>query len=248
MSHSTDKIELKEGALIISDAHYSYLRPELLSLIKDIDTKKIVTPQLILMGDIFDALFGSIEYTYKQNREMIILLNKISEKIDVLFLEGNHDFNLKRVFKSAKVFSIKEQPLICSFEDEKVALAHGDFDAPFGYQLYTSIIRNPYVLKFLNRVDRKIDDKIIKKIDTYLTKKEDCNEFTGFRDYIQKRSLDSYSCRYFIEGHYHQNRAFSFDSYKYINLGAFACNQRYFIVKSLKDKELFIEENSYKES
>ncbi|MDQ7069043.1 MAG: hypothetical protein Q9M40_14350 [Sulfurimonas sp.] len=68
MSHN---IELQEGALLISDAHYSSSRPELLSLIKDIHSKKIPTTQLILMGDIFDALFGEVPTTQEKNREMI---------------------------------------------------------------------------------------------------------------------------------------------------------------------------------
>jgi len=243
MSH---KIELKEGAVIIADAHYSHLRPELLPFIKDIASKKIATPQLILMGDIFDALFGSIEYTYEQNEEMMQLIDSLSEEIEVVFLEGNHDFNLKKVFKNVTVLRLKEQPLITTFHNYQVALAHGDFDAPFGYQLYSSIIRNPVILNLLNVLDRKIDDKIIKKIDNYLTKKEDCNHFEGFKSYIAGRNLHEFACNYFIEGHYHQNRGFEFENYNYINLGAFACNQRYFIVKSSKDKELLIEENSYK--
>ena len=245
MSH---KIELKEGAVIIADAHYSHLRPELLPFIKDIASKKIATPQLILMGDIFDALFGSIEYTYEQNEEMLQLIESLSEEIEVVFLEGNHDFNLKKVFRKAAVFTIKEQPTLLSFHEKKVAIAHGDFDAPFGYQLYTSIIRNPSVLRVLNAIDRKIDDKIIKKIDTYLTKKEDCNHFRGFQTYIEKRSLEQFGADYFVEGHYHQNRDLKLERYHYINLGAFACNQRYFIVELTKDKELFLTEHSYKES
>ena len=244
MSH---KIEILEGALIITDAHYSHLRPELLSLIKDIKSKKIKATQLILMGDVFDALFGSVSYTYEQNLEMIELLQKINQKIEIIFLEGNHDFNLKNIFSNAKIYPFSMQPLLCSFKGKHVALAHGDFDLPFSYQLYTAIIRNSLVLKFLNFIDKKIGDIIIQKLDLYLNKKDDCKEFKNFEAYISKRKLQKYQCDYFVEGHYHQNRRFDFDTYKYINLAAFACNQRYFIVKSSKDNELIIEENSHKE-
>jgi len=244
MSH---KIEILEGALIITDAHYSHLRPELLSLIKDIKSKKIKATQLILMGDVFDALFGSVSYTYEQNLEMIELLQKINQKIEIIFLEGNHDFNLKNIFSNAKIYPFSMQPLLCSFKGKHVALAHGDFDLPFSYQLYTAIIRNSLVLKILNFIDKKIGDIIIQKLDLYLNKKDDCKEFKNFEAYISKRKLQKYQCDYFVEGHYHQNRRFDFDTYKYINLAAFACNQRYFIVKSSKDNELIIEENSHKE-
>jgi len=61
MSH---KLQIKEGAFIISDAHYSNLRPEFLSFIKDIYAKK-------LKPSIFDALFGNIPYTKIENDEIL---------------------------------------------------------------------------------------------------------------------------------------------------------------------------------
>ncbi len=237
-------IEIKEGAFVIADAHYSDLRPELLSLIENIHSKKLQPTQLILMGDIFDALFGSITYTLETNAHIVKLISEISEDIEVIYLEGNHDFNLKEVFPKAKVFSIGNQPVMCTYEDKTVYLAHGDFSGDFLYKLYTSIIRNPSVLKVLNSLDNIIDHFILKKLDNYLSKKDDCKEFTGFRKYMQNRLSNQMACDYFIEGHFHQNRSLDFENFRYINLGAFACNQRYFIVKSLQDKEL-LEENIF---
>jgi len=237
-------ITIKEGAFVIADAHYSYLRPELLDLIKDIHSKKLLPTQLIFMGDIFDALFGEVEYTHEINAHMIELINDIAESIEVIYLEGNHDFNLKDVFVKAKVFTIQNQPIICTYEDKTVCLAHGDFNGDFFYRLYVSLIRNPSLLRILNSIDNSIDHYILKKLDNYLNKKDDCNEFTNFREYIEKRLSDRVTCDYFIEGHFHQNRYLEFENFRYINLGAFACNQRYFIVKSSQDKEL-LEENIF---
>lgn len=237
-------ITIKEGAFVIADAHYSYLRPELLGLIKDIHSKKLLPTQLIFMGDIFDALFGEVEYTHEINAHMIELINDIAESIEVIYLEGNHDFNLKDVFVKAKVFTIQNQPIICTYEDKTVCLAHGDFNGDFFYRLYVSLIRNPSLLRILNSIDNSIDHYILKKLDNYLNKKDDCNEFTNFREYIEKRLSDRVTCDYFIEGHFHQNRYLEFENFRYINLGAFACNQRYFIVKSSQDKEL-LEENIF---
>lgn len=244
MSHS---ITLKKGAFLIGDAHFSHLRLELLDFIKAIHSKKLKPTQLILMGDIMDALFGAIEYTIKSNAEMVRLLNEISDSIEIIYLEGNHDFNLKELFPKARVFSMQNQPLLCSYEGRSIALAHGDFDAPFGYRLYSTIIRNSTLLKILNFIDRRLKDRIIKKIDSYLSKKEDCREFVGFREFIERRALQKYGVDFFIEGHFHQNSSFVFEKYSYINLAAFACNQRYFIVKSTQDKELLEEKIFSKE-
>ena len=238
---SPKPIIIKEGAFLISDAHYSDRRPELLQLIKEIHSKKLLPTQLILMGDVFDALFGKVAYTQKKNRKMLRLINEISRMIEVIYLEGNHDFNLDSCLDNIKVFPISAQPVSCVYKDKKVCLAHGDFDGGFSYRLYTSLIRNKFLVKFLTFIDIIIKHAILKKLDEYLAKKEDCREFIGFEKFIASRSLEKYGCDYFIEGHYHQNKSFEFENFHYINLGAFACNQRYFIVKSLQNKELLEE-------
>jgi len=76
---SRKPLELKEGAFIVSDAHYSHRKEEFLDFIKAIYKKELLPTQLILMGDIFDALFGGIDYTYAENQEIITLLNVISK-------------------------------------------------------------------------------------------------------------------------------------------------------------------------
>jgi len=240
-------IELSEGAYIISDAHYSPKRPELLAFIKAIHSKKLQPTQLILMGDIFDALFGLIDYTYESNQEMITLLETIAQEMEVIYLEGNHDFNLKVVFQNIKIIPLSQQPLQCRYKEKKICLAHGDFDAPFGYKLYTALIRNPSILFVLKYIDIALNHRIINKIEQHLAKKDDCKKLSWFEDFIQRRFRHSSTCDYFIEGHFHQNKRMQLSSFTYVNLAAFACNQRYFIVKSLEDKELLEEHQFSKE-
>ena len=229
MSHNT--IELKEGAFLVSDAHYSHRREELLDFIKAIHSKTLMPTQLILMGDIFDALFGGIHYTYEENQEMIELLNDISKEIELIYLEGNHDFNLTKLLPNAVVFPIQQQPVKANLQDKKVYLAHGDFDGDGFYKAYTAFIRNPFILFILKYIDILSNHAILKSVEAHLGKKNDCNEFTGFGAFIAKRFSGRFECDYFIEGHFHQNVSFDVDGCKYINLAAFACNQRYFIIK-----------------
>lgn len=232
MSHNP--IELQEGAFVISDAHYSHQRGELLDFVKKIHSKDIFTTQLILMGDIFDALFGGIDFTYKQNQELIHLINEISLEMEVIYLEGNHDFNLSKIFPHSKVVSVKKQPVLAHCHSQRVYLSHGDFDGTFLYKLYTAFIRNPFILFILKYLDSTFNHFILKNLDAHLAKKDDCNKFEGFREFIRKRMSGRFECDYFIEGHFHQNSSFRVDGYKYINLAAFACNQRYFIIKYSK--------------
>ena len=240
-SHMSHKIEIKEGAFVVSDAHYSHIRPDFLDFLKDIYSKKLKPTQLIFLGDMFDALFGGVSYTQKINQEAIKLLNDISKDIELIYLEGNHDFNLKDIFVDAKVFPISKQPLKCKYQGKTVLLAHGDFftkDSDIAYKIYTKIIRNSFVLLILSKIDSLFGHLILKKLDKYLGKKNDCKEFIDFREYISQRLKGKYDCEYFIEGHYHQGKSMDFDDFNYINLGVFACNQRFFTVKSSQELEL----------
>ena len=249
ISPMSPKVEIKEGAFIVSDAHYSQRRPELFSFFEAIADEREKPTQLILMGDIFDALFGLIPYTYEQNQKVIDLLEQIAQKIEVIYLEGNHDFNLSYVFKNIRIFPIQAQPVMCSYENKKIYLAHGDFyiDAKrssFSYKLYTSFIRNRFVLHVLRFIDNISGHAILRYVDKHLCIKEDCKELKNFEHYVEKRLGDDYMCDFFIEGHYHQNKSVKFENFCYINLGAFACNQRYFIVKSAQ-KDALLEEKIF---
>lgn len=237
-------LEIKKGAVVVADAHYSHKRPYFLEFLRDIHSKKISCPQLILMGDIFDALFGEIPQTHIINQEAISLINKISLDTEVLYLEGNHDFNLRTIFPKVKVFPISAQPVECQIYGKKVLLSHGDIESDLGYKIYTTVIRSSCVLYLLRAIDSLSNHYILRKLDKYLGKKNDCKEFVGLEKFMAKRLDGKYSCDYFIEGHFHQNRSVRLREFLYINLGAFACNQRYFIVE-FKDGIQFLQEKIF---
>ncbi len=244
MSHKP--LELKEGAFLISDAHYSPRRPELLEFLKAIKKKELQPTQLILMGDIFDALFGLIPQTYQVNQEVIDLINELSLELEVLYLEGNHDFNVANIFPSSQVFTIQQQPILLMKESKKILLAHGDFMGSKSYKIYTSIMRSPLALSILNIINSTFNNYILKHLYHYLEKKKDCTEIKNFEHIISSRLEEKFECAYFIEGHFHQNKFLKINFFNYINLAAFACNQRYFIVKS-SHKELLVEKIFSKE-
>ena len=66
---SPKPLQLHDGAILIGDAHYSHLRPQFLDFLKTIASGKIKTTQLILMGDIFDQLFGGVAFTLERNEK-----------------------------------------------------------------------------------------------------------------------------------------------------------------------------------
>ena len=242
MFHSD--ITLKEGALFIADAHYNRPKSEraLELLLEEIADGQIETPQLFLLGDIFDALFGGVPHTAKENAEVIGLIEKIAKEKEVIYFEGNHDFQLHRFFsKNIKVFPIQRQPVMIKGNQKKICLAHGDFDAPFGYRLYTTLIRNPLVLFFLNIYDSLTNHSLLNFVERHMSVKEQCKEFAWFDEFVKKRFEKDCECDLFVDGHFHQNKRFLLEKCAYVNLGAFACNQRYFVVKFAQDEIIFEE-------
>ena len=184
-----ENITIKEGAFFIADAHYNKNKnPHFLSFLKQIKEKKLNPTQLFLLGDIFDALFGNVPYTAKDNQEVIDLIEEISKEIEVIYLEGNHDFYLKYFFSSSvKIFPIKTHPIKVKANKKTICLAHGDFDSPFVYKLYTAFIRNPLVLFFLNIYDKYTNHSILKFVDKHMSKKDECKKIEWFEDFSEKQ-------------------------------------------------------------
>ena len=246
MSHNPP-IKLLEGALLIGDAHYSFKHHEFLGFLKALKAQEIQTPQLILMGDLFDLLFGPIAKTHERNQEAIDLINTLSDNIEILYLEGNHDFELKALFNGVRCFGIKEQPLVCEYNGEKVGLAHGDFNGTYTYRFYTNLIRKPMILKILNLLNSIGANFILNALDQKLQRKHDCQKLGDFETYVTKHlsSIDLLTHAMFIEGHHHQDRAFVIEGCRYINLPAFACGNSYMrlIKGTLESERLILEES-----
>jgi len=246
MSH---KLTLQEGAILIADAHYSARSPQFLSFLKDIKNKKIQTKQLIFMGDMFELLFGTIKQTIKDNSEEVELINEISLEIEVIYFEGNHDFNIKKVFPHVEIFSLKSQPQKFNFKNQTILLSHGDTNTPLAYQIYTKLIRNRVILSFIGFLDILCSNCIIKWLKSRGEDKDQCYKMNNFEEIIKKRlsEFDGKNIDVIIEGHFHQDRSFHIHNFFYVNLASFSCNQKYFIVQSSKE-QFYLQSESFEES
>lgn len=195
------------------------------------------------MGDVFDLLFGPIEATHLLNSEGITLINRLSKRMEIIYLEGNHDFLLDGIFPGIRVVARSQQPWIAAFEGKKIAFSHGDSAMGRGYELYTALIRNRFVLKILRAIDRIGNGWIVRKLAQAMQRKHHCKTIDDFDAVVSQRlkrqkfeGVDT-----LVEGHFHQNRAFDFPGLHYINVAAFACNERYFSVQSLQNQPLLHE-------
>jgi len=178
---------IKDGAIFIGDAHENVNRDGFLKFLHAIDNGKIPEPpQIFLLGDMFDFLTGEGEYTREFYAEHLGLINKISEKIEIFYFEGNHDFRLLNLFnkreicdgrdmqgrKGVKIYDICAQPAnFQTTSGEHVQIAHGDIFLPFIDKYALRFLRLRWFLKFMNALDKILDFKISKAILDKLTKK-----------------------------------------------------------------------------
>ncbi|EGK8090933.1 metallophosphoesterase [Campylobacter lari] len=225
------KIIIKENAIFIADAHENENRCGFWDFLQALKDKKIQTPQLFLMGDIFDLLIYEVKATHDFAKAYIDLLEELAGEIEIIYLEGNHDFNLAKFFKKVKVVNIKQQPLPCEFQDKTlVKLAHGDiFLKPF-LQFFLKSLRNHYLLIFLNFLNVVSKEKITRKILKNQHKKQLIRKIPHFVTLMKER-IKHYDVKFIIEGHYHQDVFLEFESIKYLNLPTFAYKESFFIVK-----------------
>ena len=238
------RIEIKEGALFISDTHDNVTREGFYRFLCAIDEGEITTPQLFLMGDMFDLLVGQIDYTRIHYKKSIDRLNTLSRKLEIIYLEGNHDFNLKKLFPDVTIIPIDRQPLIGTFQNSTILLSHGDWCEDTKYLRYTRLIRNPLLLSILNLFDKFRNHAISKKILRKQQHKYICFKIPDFYDYIkqkiQKYDIGISKIDFVCEGHYHQNVEYRFENLIYKNFSSFACDKSYYRI-TFQDKVIFKE-------
>ena len=229
-------LNIQENSVFVADSHYNLKNTQFLSFLQKIKSEEIKTKQLILMGDNFDFLSCESAYFIKQNKTVIELLNKLSKNIEIIYLEGNHDYNLQELFPNIKVVKRNNQPLLAKYKENTISLSHGDNFIDWKYDLYCSIIRNSFLLKFLNSID--LNSFISKKIESSLLEKNICHKMKDFEKLINKR-IKNYKTDIVIEGHYHQGETYEFANQKYINIPSLCCDNKYIKLNN----HIFLKEN-----
>jgi len=216
--------KIQENAIFIADSHYPHHGDDFLNLLKKIEKKEIQSQQLFLMGDNFDLLFGHNDYIQTFAEEAIALLKKLSESIEIHYLEGNHDFCLKGIFTNMNVYSRDEQPIVFELNNKKVAISHGDkYVTGFGYDLYCKVLRNKNTLTLLKPFEKVIINHRMKK----LSKKHICHTFHGFEKRVEAILKNYTNVDLVIEGHFHQSKVVG----KYISLPSQACQNMVAIIE-----------------
>jgi len=231
-------IEIKEGAVFVSDAHANTNRTQFYEFLKRVDKKEIDTPQLIFMGDMFDLLIGGASYLEKFYEKEIKLINKISKQKEIFYLEGNHDFNLQILFPNIKVYKLSKQPVLAVYHESKILISHGDCFEGFVYKFVHTLFRHSLTIKLLNIIDNAFENKLTKSYLKKVQDKQICKKIENFTQMIKQKILlydiGVSGIGFVLEGHYHQGIRYEFEDSIYFNFPSYACGEKYYTVKGDK--------------
>ena len=210
---------VEENALFIADAHYPTHGDALLKLLYRIESGALEIPQLFLMGDIFDLLVGGLRGSLSPNKEAVTLIESIAARIPVYYFEGNHDFQLGKIFQKTHIIPREQQPYYMNSNGFIIGLSHGDrFAAGWRHDLMSRILRRGWVIAVIDR----LHPGYARQKSEQLATKEICRELPGFEERA-KRIFDAYKGAYrVIEGHYHQAKQI----YGYVALPSLACQKQ----------------------
>ena len=146
-----EQIVVKSGAIFIADSHENENRENFWCFLCALKSDEIKTPQLFLMGDMFDFLASAID--------------ELGEKMEIYYFEGNHDFNLAPLFKNVKAYPIGAQPVKFASEcGQSLLIAHGDIFLPFVAKYALRFLRVKIFLKVMNFFDKFLNFRLSKRI------------------------------------------------------------------------------------
>ena len=230
-----EQIVVKSGAIFIADSHENENRENFWHFLCALKSGEIKTPQLFLMGDMFDFLAGECEFFVKFYERYVRAIDELGEKIEIYYFEGNHDFNLARLFKNVKAYPIGAQPVKFASEcGQSVLIAHGDIFLPFVAKYALRFLRIKIFLKTMNFFDKFLNFRLSKRILNKLKRKILDYKIPNFKNLVEakmRRYNAFYQADIVIEGHYHQGEQYTIGKQKYINIPSFACEQSYFVVE-----------------
>ncbi len=156
---------------IFSDLHLSHSdSPLYRSFLDSLDEPDSPTDAVVFAGDIFDLFVGNSSFFIKKHARFIETLQKLSSrKVALFYIQGNHDFHLKKAFTGIPI-SILDSELILG----KIYIAHGDLvdQSDRGYLALRKLFRS----SFIHQLAHHLPGVVVKLIGESISRTHDQKE------------------------------------------------------------------------
>ena len=234
-------LNINDDAIFIADSHIQKNRDALIGKLNQINK----TSQIIFLGDISNLFVGGIKSSEKINEELIKCIKNLQSQI--IYFEGNHDFNLKNTLDSAniKIIPRENQPALAQYKDKMILLAHGDIFLNKKYECYIKMLTSKKIIAFLGYLDfiskGKIFNMINKKVSAKAIKYPyNIDSIINRRIYVYKNYIQSLNVKIdmVIEGHFHIGRIIENRDFVYVAMPSFYHNAKIFDIKNKQFKTI----------
>lgn len=132
-------------AVFISDAHLKEPSDNNYKIILNfLDNLKDVN-LLVILGDLFDFWNGRNKIAHKHHKPILDKLLKLKNSgAKIIYLEGNHDFFMGRIFTENLNADIYQEGAEIALDNKKIFLAHGDMvnKKDYGYRILRLFLRS----------------------------------------------------------------------------------------------------------
>ena len=135
--------------IFIADAHLRQPTDENYRLLLSfLATLPGTADTLYILGDLFEFWVGYPRLVFPQYAPLIEQLRQLQAAgVDLVYFEGNHDFNLGPVFTDDLQARVYPDPAELMVDGRRLFVCHGDQMNPrdHGYRLLRAILRSPLV-------------------------------------------------------------------------------------------------------
>lgn len=196
--------------IVLSDTHLLASQPHDINLFCfALEKCAESVPLVILLGDIFDFIFGYGEFHRSMYKPVFEALKKAKKSgCRVLWFEGNHEFSLQGLSQTDLVDVVKSADLITEFPSlgsKKVMLSHGDeIYASQKYLRYRNFIKSPVFQNFARFLPKKALDRVALRLSEKSRLQDEYRDF-DLRSCIHSlaRYAVDHGCSTIVSGHFH---------------------------------------------
>ncbi len=209
-------------AIFFSDVHLDRADTDKKDVLKSF-LKEICydADDVFVMGDLFEFFYGYRDYIYPWYKEVVDSLKDLVDKgKKVVFLEGNHEFEIGNSLKSyAGIECYRE--LHIDIEGKRIFLAHGN---EFIRNNPLRFLKSRFIYSIMETIGPSLTWKIAMLSSLFLSdRKKPYREEVKqrFRTFAEKRLRDDYDVVIFAHTHMPDRVDFNIDGNKrlYLNTG-----------------------------
>jgi len=124
---------------------------------------------LVLLGDIFDFWTGFNPIVYDRHLPILESLEALfSRGVDIVYIEGNHDFNMGTFFTSTLGAEVHADNCRLSVDGKEFFIAHGDaVSMGFGYAMWRAFLRG----RLFRVIKSLLSPKTVVRVADFLSKR-----------------------------------------------------------------------------